>query len=693
MAKSKHTTFQLVENKGFQFASMKKLEFKENRMGGWINYGSDNIYPQELIRLYNEHPEHRAIINRKARYVWGKGIKAKNPQDEAKVNLFVDSFNSKESLNEIGTKLTTNTELFNGLYVQVVTNMIGKPLEYHILNSANCRISECETTLYFSKCWEKNKKPDDIRELTRFDEKAGKPGSYFIDFKYYSASATKYGAIYPVAQYQSIVGDIDTDIKISTYNANYVGKGFSAGKVINFYKGVPTPDLISKIDRNFKQTYTGEEGESVMVVYNDPQDKEPTVLDTGSADLAEKFKFTSQRAQKKIFLGHEIAPELFNTKFDDSFLSASADLITLQELHVKGYIEPRQEVLLQFLAYLSYLKTGEYLEMEFEPLGLIGVDIQSNPIFTEDEKRAALGYKSKIAPVLGADGKPVPVEAKQLNSTLTNLTGRQLQGLLRIVSKYDADKINKEAAILSMMSGFGLSREDALTFLDENDNEPNMVLSSQTHKILMALEMSAEDDNDDEIVKTELAHIHNSNDALKYERMIMKMSDALTITVEELDSAVLNALKGNPTLTVDQIAKQLNYDILKIQESAARLIQQGLLESSGDIFKPTSKGISKDTEPPKQYEIYTVYKYALRTDENVKLKAGGSSRPFCQKLMNISNGGKHWKFETIDKMENDLATNVWDYRGGFYTNPNTKETYPDCRHVWNAVTKRRLVKK
>ena len=41
-------------------------------------------------------------------------------------------------------------------------------------------------------------------------------------------------------------------------------------------------------------------------------------------------------------------------------------------------------------------------------------------------------------------------------------------------------------------------------------------------------------------------------------------------------------------------------------------------------------------------------------------------------------------------MTNDLGTNVWDYRGGYYNNPVTKETEPDCRHVWNAITKRRL---
>jgi predicted ArsR family transcriptional regulator len=181
----------------------------------------------------------------------------------------------------------------------------------------------------------------------------------------------------------------------------------------------------------------------------------------------------------------------------------------------------------------------------------------------------------------------------------------------------------------------------------------------------------------------------------------MKFADTLTISVKELDDAILNLLKGNPTITVEEIAKTLNYDNLKVNESLTRLKSGGFIES--DTFKPTIKGINKDTEPPKQYEIYTVYKYALRDDENVTLKKGGSSRQFCKDLMRLTNGyalengtikkGKNWTFEKIDAMENDLGTNVFDYRGGYYTNPNTKETTPDCRHVWQAITKRRLVKK
>ena len=348
--------FQYIDNKHMMtFKALPKLVFSEDTKG-YVKYGKDNLYPQELVRLFNEHPEHRAIVNRKSRYIFGKGIKAVNEVDTIKVQTFVDNFNRKESLNQCGKKLTINTELFNGVYVEVITNLQGQPIEFYFLNSANCRISECETKLYFSKNWNRNTQSKDIKTIYKF-ENNGTAGTFFIDFKYYTASASKLESVYPTAQYQSIVNDINTDIDISTFNKNYCSSGFSVGKIINFYNGQPTDDMIHSIERAFKGTYTGENGESLMITHSDRDDKAPEVVDVSVNDLAEKFGFTSKRAMKKIFAGHEMAPELFNIKFDESFLSGSPDLLILQELFVKGYIEPRQSDLLEFLSYLSFLKT------------------------------------------------------------------------------------------------------------------------------------------------------------------------------------------------------------------------------------------------------------------------------------------------------------------------------------------------
>jgi hypothetical protein len=682
--------FQFTDNNKMALLNMKamqKLVFIEDARNGWVKYGKDNLYPQEIIRLFNEHPEHRAIINRKARYIWGNGLKAVKTEDEVKVNAFIDSFNRFETLNQVGKKITPNTELFNGCYIEVITDLNGLPIEFYLLNSANCRISEDQNTLFFSKNWNKNTRSNDIQTIEKYT-KGVEAGTYFIEFKYYTPSATYLESVYPNPNYQGIIEDINTDVDISTFNKNYVASGFSVGTIINFYNGTPTDSEKADINNRFKGTYTGETGQNTMITFNDRDDKAPDVVTIGVDELAVKFEFTSKRALKKIFAGHEMASELFNIKFDDSFLSGSPDLITLQNLFVKGYVEPRQNDLLEFLSYLSYLKTGEYLEMMFEPISLIGADLSNDTDLSVDERRILKGYPALTAPKLGTDGQPLPIQAAT-NDTLTNLTGRQLQGLLRIVSKYDNGKINKEAAILTMMQGFSLTREDALTFLDENDAEvtPITKMSSQVDNVLMQLEKvgTIEDPSTYVVLKREKVNFKSSNDALKYERQIMKFADALIITITELDSAVLNALKGNPSITVDELAKQLNFKPYQIDESIKRSLDKELIEVSTSGFKPTPKALEKKTEPIKSKEIYTVYKYE-RDFDKPELVKGGKSRTFCTRM--LANNFEY-SFEKIDNMTNDLGTNVWDYRGGYYNNPETKQIDAECRHLWMAETRQR----
>ena len=742
----------IQKNQILSLKAMPKLTFSLDNKG-FVKYGRNNLYPQELIRLYDEHPEHRAILNRKARYIWGKGLKAVNKADEIKVNAFIDNFNKKETLNHIGKKIALNTEMLNGQFIEVITNLNGDPIEMYFINSANCRLSEDGDILFFCKDWSKSANQRDIKEIKKWNDKENQIGAFFIDFRYYSATASKLNSIYPIAQYQSIVEDVNTDIAISVANSNMVNNGLSMGKIINFFNGKPDDKMVSAIDRGFKGTYTGEDGESVMIVHSDREDKAPEVIDVTPTDMAERFLYTSKRALKKVFAGHEMASELFNIKFDDSFLSSAPDLLTLQELFVKGYIEPRQNDLLEFLSYLSFVKTGEYLDMIFEPISLIGADLSNDPDLTLKERREIKGLETEepvklqaqavndainaLSPLvankvlesmsedeiralaslpprnaeIGVDGKPLvdangmPVAASNnsgsANEHIKSMTRKQMNNMHGIKKDYDSGKASLEQSLLAL-KGFGLSEEDANIWLGVVTPKPTLMSKiksifsddkkkdSQVDKVLMALEACAIDDNDDDIMLIEAAHIHNSKDALKYERHIMKFADALVITVEQLDNAILTALKGNPILTIDELVNLTQTDFAKVEQSLARLIDNGFLVDSSIGFKPTEKAIEKETKPIVSDEIYTVYKYAVNPDKP-SLKKGGSSRPYCQKMMQLSKT-KSWTFESLDSMENDLGTNVWDYRGGYYTNTDTGVVDPDCRHLFYAITKRRKKK-
>jgi DNA-binding Lrp family transcriptional regulator len=89
----------------------------------------------------------------------------------------------------------------------------------------------------------------------------------------------------------------------------------------------------------------------------------------------------------------------------------------------------------------------------------------------------------------------------------------------------------------------------------------------------------------------------------------MKFADALVITIQELDSAVLNALQGNSSISINEIAKITGTDVYKVEQSIGRLVDKGFLEDAIEGFKPTEKALEKKTEPIESDEIYTIYKF------------------------------------------------------------------------------------
>jgi hypothetical protein len=126
--------------------------------------------------------------------------------------------------------------------------------------------------------------------------------------------------------------------------------------------------------------------------------------------------------------------------------------------------------------------------------------------------------------------------------------------------------------------------------------------------------------------------------------------------------------------------------IVKATGESATLVTRNIieLEKLGMIkgFELTPKG-KQNTEGVK-FEV--VYQYRERTDAP-KLKEGGSSRPFCTSLINLK---KVFTREEIDGITSKLRANgidrdVWQYKGGWYTNPNTKVHTPSCRHTWFQI--------
>ena len=664
------------------FAEEKRPEIKKDWSYDYIKYGKKNDFPNELIRYFEEHAEHGAIVNAKARYLFGKGLKVVNPEQELVANQFLNNANRYETWNDLGKKLALDCELFNSFYLQIITDMSGNPKEFFQLQYAKCRLSECKTKLYFNEDWKA--KPSDFKIFELYNK--GEVGTFFTTFKYYQPSKSKLDNIYSKVPYNGCLSEIKSDIDITTFNDSYVKKGFSAGTMVTFFNGEQSPEVKRQIKDRFEQGLCSPDNAGEVVInFADKGGQAAQIQALNVDDLDKKFEFISKRYQQKIVTGHNITnPELFGIKQEGSALGNRTSIKESHELFLNTYTKPRQDTFVTFIENICYSVTGLSIDFEIEQLDAIGYDLTNDADLTQDERRKLKGYEPLTAVKIDANG--IEIKEGAVNSTLTNLTGRQFQGLMRIVSKFDAGKISKESALALMVSAFGLTESDALTFLNENDAvvKSQVKMAEQTNTILAKFKSLAKADYQEfELLFEHDAPVRNSQDALKLELKAHKMyfADTLTISITELDDAVLNAIQGNPTLTVEQLNALLKVDVT---ESLARLNEKGLIESNAKGYEATTKGIEKVTNPIDEYvtEIKTIYKYKTKLDA-LALKT--ESREYCKDLLAESQT-KHWEFEDIDNMSNEFGMNAWDFRGGYYTNPNTKETTPWCRHIWKAQT-------
>ena len=99
-------------------------------------------------------------------------------------------------------------------------------------------------------------------------------------------------------------------------------------------------------------------------------------------------------------------------------------------------------------------------------------------LLTDDEKRKYISENFNIELALAPVVDPALVpEVPQTNEALANMTGRQLQGIQRVVRKFNKDELTFEQAAQLLKSGFAFTDEQVNDWLVTKDEENGDVLN------------------------------------------------------------------------------------------------------------------------------------------------------------------------------------------------------------------------
>jgi hypothetical protein len=146
----------------------------------------------------------------------------------------------------------------------------------------------------------------------------------------------------------------------------------------------------------------------------------------------------------------------------------------------------------------------------------------------------------------------------------------------------------------------------------------------------------------------------------------------ISATLTGADKDVLKLLSDGESS--ESIAKALNTSLEEIAKRIATLRELEILTKGGEVNTLGKSVIQNIDIPISRFEV----RYSYRTRPNVPNPIT-QSRAFCVKLIELN---RSYSRQDIDNISNRVKRDVWRYRGGWYTNPDTQVTTPFCRHEW-----------
>lgn len=649
-------------------------EGRESKTDKLIRWGVDNAYPDFLLELFDKSATHGAIVKGKVDYIVGRGVvNSDGNTAQWKPNRYM---NAEEFLR----RLAMDLEVFGGYAIQVIKRQDMRGVsEVYALPFQYLRKGKDDTILYYSEEWKKQ--PKQYQTMKRYYTGIQEESSVIYVSMYTSGNSQ-----YPKPEYSQGISAIQTDKEIANFHLNNIANGFSAGTLISFNNGIPEVDEQDEIVAQIKGQHAGTDNAGeIVVVFSDGQDRAPTLLDLKGNDLDKKFDQLKQGTQEQIFIAHRVvSPMLFSVRTAGQ-LGGRSEILEAYEMFKKTYIEPKQRKLLDTLQYCSMLMGNSevFKILELTPIDneIPISDAAVSSSLNIDELRGIISDRYNIElKQPDVEAKGIDYEKKAAQSALRGTVGG-ITGIIEIVTQVNSGTIPANAAKEILIDLYGFDEATAIKILAKTDEGATI-----QQRFVNKLKCNhGKSDPTDTVLLEKFALLGESEDEFE---VLHEMDVDITTRqirvkqaeLSDLGNKVLGAITENPKITAVTIAEALGESLENVVSELDKLSQYGYIRASDAGFESTSAGTKVSDAIKGGIEIQTRYRYAWAdgfSDADLS-----SSREFCQTML---GSRKLYSRQDIDSIENDLGTDVWATRGGWYHDPERDVNLPYCRHVWKQV--------
>ena len=659
------------------FAEAKQPEYREKRGQGYIEFGEKNDYPTYLLDLYNKSAKHQAIVRGKVNYIIGNGWAVKEADPAAET--FIKNVNSfGEGLNDLTRKVDIDIEVFGGAYLEVIWSAFGEQLtEINHIDYTKIRSNKDNTDFWYKQDWADRKCEPEI--IPAFNTKTRK-GKQILYIKEYRPGMQTYA----LPGYMGALNYIESDIEVSKHVLGNAQTGFSASKLITLPNGEPSNEEKGNIERRFEKRFTGSDGKKFILNFvNDPSRK-AIVEDLGASDLTkEDFGKVDTMIQQNIFAGHQITtPSLFGIS-EPGKLGTRTEMRDGYEIFKNTYVNDKQQFLESIFNMLARLK-GAKQEIYIQPVEPISFEFSENIIAQVAPKEWILekmgidATKYGVQPDLTNTAQP---QQQSINEHLKGLKGREWQNMQRIVREFNKGKISRDQAIAMLRNGYGLTDEDMITWLGEDEAAPAK-FSDDVIKVFAEFGESASNYS---FLKKKTVKFKSTEAMIDNEILSLEFADVI---LNDLERSIIDLITKDNLITPEILADVTKTDLKVINDTLGRLEADGILKARivGDAIervpiKPLSKLAPGQKADTTSFKVMYSYEWKTQVPVDQRDTPEHPSREFCRKLISLD---KLYSRADIENISARLGYSVFDRGGGWWGDS------PSCRHTWmsNIVIKK-----
>ena len=628
---------------------------EQDRMLGFTKWGKKNDYPYFLVDLYNGSAWHQGIIKNKTHYIAGGGIEVVT----GNLKRFLENPFSDFTMDEIVEQLAFDYELFGAFAVKGTWNKEGtRVVRWEYLAIDMIRISSDERMYYLSDDWtvqQQSAEKTNLRTIPALDEN-NKVGSFVIYYKDPAKKGRKEQGTYPKPPYNGGITAIQTDVDIAKFHCYELQNGFKSGTMITFMDGFPETQEEAE---SFKNQIKGpasniENSGDIIITFAPSADQAPRVESLTGNDLDKRYESLESSVQQNILVAHAVvSPSLFGVAPEGSFNAAeSAELF---EIFKKTYVDTRQKRLEWMLNEMVKL-SGDVGTVKLRDVKPIGV--------------------TEVAPVqVGPGAIDQPTAEAPIDVAKSALNGAQIASLIDVVAKIKEGILTPESALQVLLASFPTIDEIQARKIVGMNTAPQQMSSCkfdhQDDEIGYFAQYGDPAHEYDVIATFPIAWDTPSEEVFSKQDQIFATIGEISAELNDFDKSVLKLIGDGEDS--NGIAKALDTNIEDIAKSMARLMRLDVI-TKGEITDLGKSLVREEQIPIERFEV----RYGYRTRLDVPPAKSGS-RQFCERLMGLN---RLYTKSEINTISGRVDRDVWRYRGGWYTNPDTQVSTPWCRHEW-----------